>query len=149
MEVITLLKQHIFQTYNQLHHRAHNVITVCHVALLSEIWRSKDISRLPAWCVIEQVYTGHSLRQHIQYVGCQTRYIIGNGKSLLRVYRASKNVFYMYMPHLSGQTVFSISIFHKKTYNLIWMSNVIDGSIIGLVRISASFSLCPVDDEID
>lgn len=93
MEVITLLKQHIFQTYNQLHHRAHNVITVCHVALLSEIWRSKDISRLPAWCVIEQVYTGHSLWQHIQYVGCQTRYIIGNGKSLLRVYRASKNVF--------------------------------------------------------
>ena len=34
MEVITLLKQHIFQNYNQLHHRAHNVITLCHVALI-------------------------------------------------------------------------------------------------------------------
>ena len=146
MEVITLLKQHIFHTYNQLHHSAHNVITVCHVALLSEIWRSKDISCLPAWCVIEQVYTGRSLRQHIQYVGCQTRYIIGNGKSLLRVY----SVFYMFVPHLSGQTVFSISIFHIKTYNWIWMSNVIDGSIIGLVRISPSFfCVCPVADEID
>lgn len=47
----------VFQTYNQLHHRAHNVITLCHMALptCSEILKSKDISCPPAQGVIEEV----------------------------------------------------------------------------------------------
>lgn len=47
----------VFQTYNQLHHRAHNAITLCHMAspTCSEILKSKDISCPPAQGVIEEV----------------------------------------------------------------------------------------------
>lgn len=47
----------VFQTHNRLHHRARNVITLCHMALptCSEILKSKDISCPPAQGVVEEV----------------------------------------------------------------------------------------------